>query len=72
MPVGALSPDAKTETVNPVGTVMSFPWSGAKIAVSTGHRGFFTICACAAIGDISNGATPNAAVKMSERFNRMA
>ena len=39
MPVGALRPDAKTETVNPWGTIMSFPWSGEKIAVSTGHSG---------------------------------
>ena len=72
MPVGIFKPLANTETVNPGGTAMSCPLSGAKNAVSTGHSGLATVAACAAIGDISNGATPSAAVKMSGCFSRMA
>ena len=42
MPVGMFSPDANTDTVNPLGTTMFWAWSGAKSAVSAGQSGFLT------------------------------
>jgi hypothetical protein len=62
-------PDAKTETVKPGGTLMSFPLPGAKFTVSAGHIGLATVAASAAIGDMRTSGIPSAVLKASRRFN---
>src|SRR5262249_3396093 len=59
MPVGKFSPDAKTETLKPFGTTMSWPWPGSNLTVSVGHNGFATVAAPAAPGN-NEATTPPA------------
>src|SRR5258708_27099002 len=52
IPVGKFSPEAKTETLNPCGTTMSSPLPVLNETDSRGQRGFATVPASAAAGNV--------------------
>src|SRR5215510_7245662 len=54
MPVGAFSPEVKTDTVNPAGTTMSSPWPGLNETNSPGQSGLTTVAADVAAGNTRN------------------
>ena len=72
IPVGMLSPEAKTETVKPSGTTMSFPLSGSNNAVLSGQSRFMTVAAAAKFGSAKNGVKASAAIRICKRFCRKA
>src|SRR5215471_7563811 len=67
MPVGMFKPEAKTDTVNPAGTVMSSPLPGAKMAVSAGQSGLCTVAAVASLGAIKPGPTRPRVIRDNRR-----
>jgi hypothetical protein len=74
MPVGMFSPDANTDTVNPLGTTMFWAWSGAKSAVSAGQSGFLTTGGAASetAGGPSSSADAHTADQATENLSFMA
>src|SRR5262244_2082954 len=67
MPVGMFKPEAKTDTVNPAGTVMSAPLPGAKRAVSAGQSGLATTAAAASFGAIKPAPTRARVIRDNRR-----
>src|SRR5499425_3593088 len=71
IPVGKFRPEAKTETLNPAGRIMSLPVPGLKSAVLFGQIGLATVAATAKTGSKKTSATANVEMSPSERANRM-
>src|SRR6266851_5652877 len=71
IPVGIFRPEAKTDTLNPAGTIMSWPWSGLNNTFSPEQSGFVTVAAVATVGRAKNGANANAADRAWERLGCM-
>src|SRR6516165_12260215 len=51
------SPDTKTETLKPLGTMMSWPWPGSKKTISVGQRGLVTVGGAALAPLVNTEAT---------------
>ena len=71
MPVGAFSPEVKTDTVNPAGTTMSSPWPGLNETNSSGQSGLTTVAADAAAGT-RNSINANTAARVCAYGHCMA
>jgi len=67
-PVGMFRPEAKTDTLNPAGTTISWPWSGLNKTVSFGQSGFATVAAWPRAGSTNSSAEAPAIVRVCERF----